>query len=162
MPPEIPIRKFSDFGSGLGIHQCDSAAFCFDTLGSYGCICDDGYSGDGFTCEFIDMCVGANCRSDEDCRNTEDGYECVEKPYSCPPTPAYWLGRKHNLFKYQGDNSVILRTNVLNNNPDVDVLNDAYIGFIMFSKKQCSNQFLVGVDSGSITFSVLDKSPLYR
>ena len=29
---------------------CDENAMCIDTEGSYDCICDSGYSGDGFMC----------------------------------------------------------------------------------------------------------------
>jgi hypothetical protein len=30
---------------------CSENATCSNTLGSYRCACDDGYNGDGFTCE---------------------------------------------------------------------------------------------------------------
>ena len=41
----------------LEIHECSDLAFCYNTLESYGCICNDGYEGDGFTCKQIDMCL---------------------------------------------------------------------------------------------------------
>ena len=31
-------------------HQCDSSATCYNTDGSYTCICNNGYTGDGRTC----------------------------------------------------------------------------------------------------------------
>ena len=31
-------------------HNCDSNASCSNTVGSYMCACDFGYSGDGFNC----------------------------------------------------------------------------------------------------------------
>ena len=34
----------------LGTDNCDANAACTDTDGSYDCTCNDGYSGDGFTC----------------------------------------------------------------------------------------------------------------
>ena len=34
----------------MGIDSCDDNATCTNTDGSYDCICDVGYSGDGFTC----------------------------------------------------------------------------------------------------------------
>ena len=33
-----------------GTHMCDPLAFCIDTEGSYTCICNDGYTGNGETC----------------------------------------------------------------------------------------------------------------
>ena len=31
-------------------HQCDSSATCYNTDGSYTCICNNGYTGDGRSC----------------------------------------------------------------------------------------------------------------
>ena len=36
-----------------GSHECDQNAFCFDTKDSYGCICEDGFDGDGFNCSVL-------------------------------------------------------------------------------------------------------------
>ena len=33
-----------------GFNGCDSNATCSNTIGSYTCTCDPGYSGDGFAC----------------------------------------------------------------------------------------------------------------
>ena len=153
----IPINECQ-----LGSHQCHVDAFCFDSLESYGCICDDGYEGDGYSCAYADMCLNNPCRTDEDCINIANGYQCVEKPYACPNPMPYWLGRKENYFKYKSRNSVVIRTNVYNTNPAVDSVDGTYIGFLMFSKRQCSNQFLFGVDEGAIKFNILDQSPFYR
>ena len=72
----IPVNECE-----LGIDECSTDAFCYDTLESYGCICNDGYDGDGFSCDFIDECLDDPCHSDYDCMNTADGYQCIEKPY---------------------------------------------------------------------------------
>ena len=32
------------------LNECDVNATCFDTNGSYTCSCDDGFQGDGITC----------------------------------------------------------------------------------------------------------------
>ena len=32
-------------------HMCDSNADCTNTLGSYDCVCDAGFSGDGYSCQ---------------------------------------------------------------------------------------------------------------
>jgi hypothetical protein len=34
----------------LEIHNCDVNAECIDTVGSYECVCNQGYSGDGINC----------------------------------------------------------------------------------------------------------------
>ena len=34
----------------IGTDMCDTNANCTNTDGSYNCTCDNGYSGDGFTC----------------------------------------------------------------------------------------------------------------
>ena len=73
-----------------------------------------------------------------------------------------WLGRKHNTLRYESSNSVLIRTNVYNTNPAVDTTEGTYIGFLMFSKRQCSNVFLNAVDDGLINFDILDRSKFYR
>ena len=35
----------------INLHGCDGKATCSDTDGSYTCTCNDGYTGDGFTCQ---------------------------------------------------------------------------------------------------------------
>lgn len=36
-----------------GLDACDERARCVNTPGSYGCVCESGYRGDGFDCEGI-------------------------------------------------------------------------------------------------------------
>ena len=40
---------------------CDANATCFDTFGSYDCLCDDGFVGNGTTCDGIinQLCIRA-------------------------------------------------------------------------------------------------------
>ena len=84
------------------------------------------------------------------------------KTFRCPVIKPQWLGRKHNTLRYQSSNSAIIRTNVYNTNPAVNAIDGSYIGFLMFSKRQCSNNFLRAVDSGLINFDIMDKSKFYR
>ena len=35
---------------GVGTHGCDGNATCTDNDGSYSCMCNVGYTGDGFVC----------------------------------------------------------------------------------------------------------------
>ena len=43
-----------------GSHTCDSNALCTNTDGSFNCICDNGYEGDGFNCSEFEntTCIG--------------------------------------------------------------------------------------------------------
>ena len=41
----------------MNTHTCDTMATCMNTMGSYECMCDMGYEGDGF------MCTGTSCFS---------------------------------------------------------------------------------------------------
>ena len=42
---------FLDIDECSSGHQCDSSATCYNTVGSYTCICNSGYTGDGRTCK---------------------------------------------------------------------------------------------------------------
>jgi len=34
----------------MGTHNCDSNAMCSNTIGSFNCTCNSGYSGNGVSC----------------------------------------------------------------------------------------------------------------
>ena len=47
----IYIQYFSDINEcALGTHGCSANGFCTNTIGSYTCQCNTGYTGNGFTC----------------------------------------------------------------------------------------------------------------
>ncbi len=58
--------------------NCDEAAVCTNTEGSFTCECKDGYSGDGTSCTDIDECEDEldNCHDDATCTNTPGGFTC--------------------------------------------------------------------------------------
>ncbi|XP_072175589.1 uncharacterized protein [Diadema setosum] len=64
----------------LPVSPCDINAECFNMpLGSFQCVCFDGYSGDGTVCSDINECVlgTAVCDPDANCTNTEGSYICT-------------------------------------------------------------------------------------
>jgi len=51
-------------------HECATHATCFNTLGSYTCSCDSGFSGDGVVCEDADDCLNHPCQNAATCIDT--------------------------------------------------------------------------------------------
>ena len=43
-------------------HNCHSNAVCSDTVGSFECVCQDGYNGDGVTCTSKSILLSTVCR----------------------------------------------------------------------------------------------------
>jgi MYXO-CTERM domain-containing protein len=62
-----------------GTAGCDANATCTNTLGSFDCTCDAGFSGDGFTCTDVDECMDgtAGCGMNASCTNTPGGFDCA-------------------------------------------------------------------------------------
>ncbi|XP_057293735.1 uncharacterized protein LOC130622302 [Hydractinia symbiolongicarpus] len=57
---------------------CSANAECFNTLGSYQCLCKKGFTGDGTKCSNIDECIESNnnCSKDAVCVDTIGSYNC--------------------------------------------------------------------------------------
>ena len=63
----------------VGTDSCADNASCTNTDGGFGCACNSGYEGDGFTCTDVDEC-GAGTDSCDDvavCTNTTGGFACA-------------------------------------------------------------------------------------
>ncbi|CAI8040121.1 Fibrillin-1, partial [Geodia barretti] len=86
---EVGLASCDDFGSAVvkcfNIDECaentdNCSQNCSDTLGSYQCVCYDGYTldSDQHTCNDIDECATGNnsCHANSQCTNTDGGYEC--------------------------------------------------------------------------------------
>ncbi|MCA9516967.1 MAG: carboxypeptidase regulatory-like domain-containing protein, partial [Myxococcales bacterium] len=62
-----------------GVAMCGAHASCENTVGSFDCVCDDGWEGDGATCVDVDECHdgSAVCDANATCLNADGGYDCV-------------------------------------------------------------------------------------
>ncbi|XP_076126836.1 hemicentin-1 [Alosa pseudoharengus] len=76
--------------SGTGcedVDECKESAVspcqhqCLNTLGSFRCTCHTGYQMSGHRCLDINECMRNVCPANQQCRNTEGGYQCFD---SCP------------------------------------------------------------------------------
>lgn len=86
---------FADINECNGENNCDDNASCIDTVGSYDCVCKDGYSGNGTHCDGIeniifyfmsiliflfvadvDECAQGICGANSICDNTIGSYTC--------------------------------------------------------------------------------------
>ena len=59
---------------------CHTNANCTDTIGSYLCECDDGYTGDGWNCTNIQECDSSPCDANANCTDTDGSYGCTCDP----------------------------------------------------------------------------------
>ncbi|CAH3197505.1 unnamed protein product, partial [Porites evermanni] len=64
-----------------GSHSCDVNSVCQNTVGSYTCSCNAGYTGDGKPCNDIDECStnSHSCDANAVCNNTVGSYACACK-----------------------------------------------------------------------------------
>ncbi|CAH3179782.1 unnamed protein product, partial [Porites lobata] len=64
-----------------GSHSCDVNSVCQNTVGSYTCSCNAGYTGDGKPCNDIDECStnSHSCDVNAVCSNTVGSYACACK-----------------------------------------------------------------------------------
>ncbi|XP_044167612.1 uncharacterized protein LOC114973884 isoform X1 [Acropora millepora] len=86
--PEIPIFAFCNMTTEdidectASLPVCHVSAQCNNTLGSYRCICDPGYTYNGNRCTDINECTTLpfTCHMNAECTNTIGSYRC-----SCNP-----------------------------------------------------------------------------
>ena len=61
-----------------GYDNCSGDSQCINTVGSFTCICQEGYSWNGRACIDIDECGESNsCHGGAQCNNTEGSYNCT-------------------------------------------------------------------------------------
>jgi hypothetical protein len=65
----------------IATDECSDLAECANSVGSYECDCNTGYSGDGLNCFDVDECVETptevNCATEASCSNTDGSYDCA-------------------------------------------------------------------------------------
>ncbi|MEZ4294970.1 MAG: EGF domain-containing protein [Polyangiaceae bacterium] len=64
------------------LNDCNPNATCTNTPGSFLCECNQGYAGDGITCDDVNECVvgSAGCSPNATCANTIGSFTCTCKP----------------------------------------------------------------------------------
>ncbi|XP_028412098.1 fibrillin-1-like [Dendronephthya gigantea] len=62
-------------------YRCHHNATCNKTIGSYTCVCNEGFTGNGTVCEDVDECAleTHTCDLDATCNNTIGSYTCTCK-----------------------------------------------------------------------------------
>merc|ERR1712228_282237 len=73
-------------------------------------------------------------------------------PTLCEEIPVYWKGTKWSKIVFRSQNSVMVRINVANN----DVVNvDPYLGFLVFTKRECGIDFVKAWWNNKIKYKIL-------
>ncbi|CAB3997370.1 deleted in malignant brain tumors 1 -like, partial [Paramuricea clavata] len=62
-----------------GLDNCGSNSQCINTVGSFLCRCNNGYTGNGVVCSDIDECSLSidNCQQNSNCTNTDGSFLCT-------------------------------------------------------------------------------------
>ncbi|XP_041071625.1 uncharacterized protein LOC121293089 isoform X4 [Carcharodon carcharias] len=81
-PPEGMNSSFKNVKEcQSGSHDCHSSASCFNSPGSFQCVCKAGYTGDGRNCTDMNECQSGShdCHSSASCFNSPGSFQCVCK-----------------------------------------------------------------------------------
>ncbi|CAB4002444.1 fibrillin-2-like isoform X48, partial [Paramuricea clavata] len=79
LPGSHSCREVPDVDEcALGTDNCHNNATCNNTDGSFECSCNEGYSGNGTSCENIDECVDRShdCHYNATCTDTDGSFNC--------------------------------------------------------------------------------------
>lgn len=87
------LRHFSisviDMSTCDTSNPCDENAFCFmNRPGQISCVCQLGYSGDGYSCTDIDYCKSSPCHPNNTIGSCKDGDGGIDN-YTCNCVPGY-------------------------------------------------------------------------
>lgn len=76
--PASYINPISDINEcTVGLAKCDQNANCTNTVGSYNCTCNAGYTGNGTYCADINECLDNSTCAHGNCTNTAGSYFCT-------------------------------------------------------------------------------------
>ncbi|XP_072173785.1 uncharacterized protein [Diadema setosum] len=75
----VTVLDFDECADGQ--NNCSQNAVCKNEDGSFSCRCEEGYSGDGVTCDDINECTSgaSNCHSKATCTNIPGSFTCACK-----------------------------------------------------------------------------------
>lgn len=74
--------NYDECAIGRGVangNDCNAVATCSDTVGSFTCACNAGYSGNGLTCSNVNECTlgSNNCNSNAACSDSVGSFTCA-------------------------------------------------------------------------------------
>ncbi|XP_065811778.1 hemicentin-1 [Labrus bergylta] len=76
------FRRTADGLSCTDVNECQESnpcnQHCLNTIGSYRCACEPGFQLRNRRCIDINECRQRVCRSDQQCKNTRGGYNCID------------------------------------------------------------------------------------
>merc|ERR1712037_968000 len=105
----------------------------------------------------LEACLSKDEFDDQfDVKPTENPFDQNEDP--CPGFEVGWKGLKSTKINYKSPTGYLIHVNVLNNQANVDVTVEDYIGFLIFSKRYCGVQFIKELDNGNVKIDFFDKT----
>ena len=81
--------------------------------------------------------------------------ECQFSADLCPVLPVDWKGAKYSFLQYSAYDGFAIRINVPNNNPEFDIRENPYTGFMMISRRYCGVDFINGLFDGSVKMNLM-------
>ncbi|CBY43620.1 unnamed protein product, partial [Oikopleura dioica] len=153
--------------------SCKENVFSYQTFGADGtCECPIGYAYNEEThgckaddCYFFDT-ESQTCLTQQQFENT---YTLIptQAPLTqiddqCPDFEVGWKGIKSSRTVFQSENAYQILTNVKNNQNNVDVTQDDYIGFIVYSKRYCGLDFISRLQQGGASVRIYDQADSYK
>ena len=76
----VPITEVNE--CQVGTANCHGNAFCTNTIGSFSCTCQNGYTGDGTVCNNVNECQTGldNCHDNAFCSDNVGSFQCNCNP----------------------------------------------------------------------------------
>lgn len=108
----------------------------------------------------LESCLSKDEFDDQfDVKPTENPFD--QNKEECPGFEVGWKGLKSSKINYKSPTGYLIHVNVLNNQNNVDVTKQDYIGFLIFSKRYCGIEFIKELDNGNVKIDFFDKTTAY-